>query len=70
MSNDFFDRKSDHAHRRQSPWDCRISNGQGIVDKSDDEFLTATFVGTSTKISRKSDNQLSEISSECTSEKN
>lgn len=59
-TDDFFD-------HQQSPLDCQISDGHGIVDQSDAKFLTVDFVDTSTKIHRKSDKRSSKISSECTS---
>lgn len=42
---------------------------KGIMDKSDDEFLTTTFVGSPTKSSCNFDNRSLKISPECTSDK-
>lgn len=60
-SDDLFD-------HRQSPLDCCISDGHGIVNQSNAEFLTVDFVGTPMKISRKSDKRPSKINSKCTSD--
>lgn len=46
--DDFFD-------RRQSPLDCRIFDGHGIINQSSAEFLTVDFVSTPIKIHRNSD---------------